>query len=214
MTRHDFRTAAAAYREAERIVAALRGPKDLGALMARQNYATTLVMAGLADEAVPLLRDSLEPMATLLPAGHSVLLYARLMFATALAEAGRSEEATRELEPLGAGFEALGDVAGLASLHVERATLLREAGDLERARAMASQGVVLWERALGPDNAEVAVALRELGTIEQAAGNLGAARAAYERALAIDAAFTGPDGVPAGEDRAALAGLQESDDAR
>lgn len=204
----DAVAAARVYREAEQISTKIRGPEAIGTLMMRQNYASALVEAGFAVEAVPLLRESLAPMQQQLPAEHSLVLYARLMLATAQRKADQFE-GMQPLAPLAAGFESLGDLAGMASVRCEWAGLQRQRGDLPRALAFASQCVSMWVEAAGPDDADVASALRELGAIQRAMGDRQAARETYTRAHRIDSAFAGPECLAARADRQALASLDD-----
>lgn len=73
------------------------------------------------------------------------------------------------------------DHAGL----VARVRALREAGDYGRADALARDGSVELERALGPDSRELAVLLNELGILGKYLGRFDDSEGYYRRALAI-----------------------------
>ncbi|MFN0151948.1 MAG: tetratricopeptide repeat protein [bacterium] len=120
----------------------------------------------------------------------------------------------------------VGDLLDEASLRVGRefaqaplvrarlaATMARayfELGRFEKARALATESLVLRESSLGKDDLLVAESLNLVGTIEGELAEFPAARANLERALALREKSLGPEALPVAESLIELGSLLQT----
>jgi tetratricopeptide (TPR) repeat protein len=96
--------------------------------------------------------------------------------------------------------------------------VLRDQGDLDRARTHLERVLAIHEARLGPDDPDTAWSLNHVANVQRAQGDLQGARALHESALAIFEARLGPDDLATANSLENLAGVLydqgDLDDAR
>lgn len=116
--------------------------------------------------------------------------------AVVLLDLGRVREALECLAPVAdheAEIEAtLGDES-LATSYLNLASIQKDQGNLDEARASIERALAIDQQHFAPDHPTLATSYSNLASIQQDQGDLTAARASMERALAIDQQHFAPD---------------------
>jgi len=170
------------------------------------NLANQVLGIGDYEEGIRLATRALRIWERVEGPTHRFVAYALIGLAYGQEHLGRYRAAVTNLEralrirqrEYSRDHEELGYVV------VPLARLCLRLGAHERARVLAEQGRLIWEKAQNPD--ELSDALMLVGRIAFVDGRLDEASRAYERALAIRLIANGPAHPGTAETRAALAG--------
>lgn len=126
--------------------------------------------------------------------GHTDNSYLRMAMASAYHTAQRWDDAERCLRDAIAMIEAQSgpDHPRLGTAHNNLGEVLRESGELDRARVELELGRDIYERAYGLDHPRIAQTFNNLASIDLALGELERAEAGFRRVLEIREQSLGP----------------------
>jgi len=162
------------------------------------NLATTLIYAGRAGEAMPLLREALDNWRGLGLENGSSALTVMANLASLLHQRGELAEAEPLYrEAIRRRLEKFGKSGALAAAHLNLGSLLATLHQIQEARDHVRRGVTMIERFEGRESLSHVRAVLARGRVELAAGNfsaalndLRAARKRFENIVGPDHLFT------------------------
>lgn len=194
----EYGEAAAAYRRAAAILAAIEGEDEV---LVRLRVQTLANLAGIEraqgrlDEAERLFLDALELAEASFDPGGRELASLLNNLAMVYKYAARFDEAEALYRRALAAVE-----ASLGPEHPEAAAIWHNLGGIEHARGRLAEGepfarrsVEIREAALGADHPAVAADVAALAALVQEQGRLDEAEALYRRTVAVFEAALGPD---------------------
>jgi tetratricopeptide (TPR) repeat protein len=111
----------------------------------------------------------------------------------ALSSTGKYPEALASLRESLSAYEKIGDKAAMPSVLNNLASVYKNMGRLEEAKAYYERSLTLTEELRGPNDPDAAIVLNNLGSVYVAMGDLDRALLLFQRSLSIYEKMLGPD---------------------
>lgn len=177
------------HRQALAILTTIYGPEHPDVAQCLQNIATVCHYQGKYTETEALFQQALHMRKMLHGAAHHEVATCCNDFARLVGFQGNYGEAECLYQQALAIYEhpsiPKNEVLNHARTLVNLASLILEQGRVEQAESLCTQGLTLFEEALGTDHADTALAMNMLGQVLLAQGNVEQAQSAFERVLCI-----------------------------